>query len=526
MKRVILTLRDITERRRLDDVRARLAAIVESSEDSIISKDRNGIVTSWNRGSEKLFGYTEEEMLGQSIRKLIPADRQNEEDEILARIHNGQTVEHFETERMRKDGTIVHVSLMISPIHDANGDVVGASKITRDITERVRLERQLRQSQKMEAVGLLTGGIAHDFNNLLGVVIGNLDLLERNCQGDEIKLKRIRTAVKAASRGADLTRRLLAFSSKDELRPSSAVLEESIQSMIELASRLLGAEIRVVTHFDTTLPPIHVDSNGLEGALLNLVVNSRDAMPNGGVLTFSTGRQQFDDEHPGVQSGEISPGDFIRISVTDTGTGMTREQLDRAFEPFYTTKGQGKGTGLGLAMVYGFAKQSGGLARIYSEVGRGTTVSLYLPFAKGISKPPVKKSTVRGAPLDSAYKVLVVDDESDLLEIALSYLSELGYHGLKAKDAMSALAIVLDRGDIDVLVTDISMPGGMNGVELAREVKRISPKVKVVYCSGFPAETLADRNRSPVDGPLLHKPYQRSEFAAMILHVLEGSLPA
>lgn len=526
MNQVILTLRDITERRRLDNVRTRLAAIVESSGDSIISKDRNGVVTSWNRGSEKLFGYAEKEMLGQSIRKLIPNDRLNEEEEILARIHNAQTVDHFETERLRKDGTVVHVSLMISPILDASGAVVGASKIARDITDRVKLERQFRQSQKMEAVGQLSGGIAHDFNNLLGVVIGNLDLLERSCQGDETKLKRIRTAIKAAGRGADLTRRLLAFSSKDELRPSSTVLEESIQSMIELASRLLGAEIRVVTHFDKSLPPIQVDSSGLESALLNLVVNSRDAMPNGGVLTFSTARQRFDDDHPGVQSGEIYPGDFIRISVTDTGTGMTREQLDRAFEPFFTTKPQGRGTGLGLAMVYGFAKQSGGLARIYSEVGQGTTVSLYLPFAKGISKSSVKKNLVQGAPADSSYKVLVVDDESDLLEIALCYLKELGYHGLKAKDAISALAIVLDRRDIDILVTDISMPGGMNGVELAAEARRISPDIKVVYCSGFPAESLAERSKSPTDGPLLHKPYQRSEFAAMIRHVLEGSLPA
>jgi len=520
MKQVILSYRDVTEQKRIDEARTRLAAIVESSEDAIISKEKDGRVNSWNASAERLFGYTAVEMVGQSIRRLLPADRQDEEDEIMDRIRAGETVEHFETERIRKDGRVIHVSLTISPIRDVSGALVGVSKIARDITDRIKLERQLRQSQKMEAVGQLTGGIAHGFNNLLGVIIGNLDLLEREVCNDQAKLKRVQTAIKAATRGADLTRRLLMFSSKDELRPSSIVLEESIESMAELAARTLGPEITLVKHFDSSLPAIYVDSNGLESALLNLVINARDAMPDGGVLTIATSLHVIDESHPGVHSGEVVPGNYVCISVTDTGTGMPRGDVDRAFEPFFTTKPKGKGTGLGLAMVYGFAKQSGGLARIDSEPGCGTMVSLYLPFAKGLPRTVATKPVALRTPAKARGTVLVVDEEAELLEIALCYLADLGYDALRAKDAAAALA-VLSRKAIDVLVTDIVMPGGMNGVRLAQEAKLIHPEMKVIYCSGFPAETLAERGHTLVDGALLYKPYQRREFEATIRKVLE-----
>jgi PAS domain S-box-containing protein len=522
INQIIVSYREITERKRVDASHSRLAAIVESSEDGIIGKDLNGIVTSWNRGAERIFGYTPAEMIGQSILRLLPAGREHEEDEILSRIRRGLNVEHIETERKKKDGQIIHVSLAISPIRDASNKIIGASKVARDISERKQLERQLRQSQKMEAIGQLTGGIAHDFNNLLGVIVGNLDLLERAVADNQASTKRVQTAQRAAARGADLTRRLLAFSSKEELNPSIVLLEESIQNTIALADRALGPEIAITTHFDASVPSVFVDAAGLESALLNLAVNARDAMPKGGTLTISTELSNLDASYPPVHTGELKEGRYACISVTDTGEGMSRETLERAFEPFFTTKPRGKGTGLGLAMVYGFVKQSGGTVRLYSEVGIGTTVSLYLPLAGKLPEPVPAIVPVQTA-LKQGGTVLVVDDEADLLEIALAYLQELGYTALQATDGVSALEIAARSGDIDLLVTDVIMPGGMNGVELARKVQQMSPKTKVIFSSGFPADALEERSGKLFGGHLLRKPYQRAEFIAAIRNTMEAT---
>ena len=383
LRRVAVIFTEISERKRMDEARNRLAAIVESSEDAIIGKSDAGIVTSWNDGAERLFGYTAAEMVGCSIHKLLPADRQHEEEEILRRIKQGETVNHFETVRTRKDGALVQVSLTISPIKDSNGKIIGASKIARNITEKKQMERQLQQSQKMEAVGQLTGGIAHDFNNLLAVISGNLELLERLVRENEAARKRVQTAQKAAARGADLTRRLLAFSSNVELKPAPTKLALCIGNAMELA-RAVGPEIQIVTSLDDSVPLVLVDAAGLESALLNLAVNARDAMPKGGTLTIATELITLEENYPPVKTGELKSGRYARVSVSDTGHGMSKETLGHVFEPFFTTKPRGKGTGLGLAMVYGFAKQSGGIVRIYSEPGYGTTVSLYLPLAEDI----------------------------------------------------------------------------------------------------------------------------------------------
>jgi PAS domain S-box-containing protein len=512
---------DITERKQIDITRARMAAIVDSSEDAIIGKDINGIVTDWNAGATKVFGFSAEEMVGNSIVALLPADRLHEEDQILERIGRGETVEHLETVRKRKDGQLIDVSITVSPIKDAAGKVTGASKIARDITERNNLEQQLRQSQKMEAVGQLTGGIAHDFNNLLGVVLGNLDLLERLVVGNEPAIQRVKNAQKAAMRGADLSRRMLAFSSRQPLNPAPTSLGESIQNMIEMAARALGPDIKITTNLDPSVPPVLVDSMSLENALLNLAVNARDAMPQGGSLMISTRLSNLEESYPPVQAEELKPGRYARIAVSDTGHGMSPETLERAFEPFFTTKPRGKGTGLGLAMVYGFARRSGGTVRIYSEPGRGTTVSLYLPLAAGMPVPaPVAAASSPQA--RAVGTVLVVDDEVDLLEIAVAYLEDMGYRALHATDGAHALEVLAREPGIDLLITDVMMPGGMNGVELARKVRELKPDVKIIYSSGFPSEALAERSGTQVDGPLLYKPYQRNEFATAIRRVMDG----
>jgi PAS domain S-box-containing protein len=518
----IITCRDITERKRTDETRARLAAIVESSQDAIIGKDLNGIVTSWNRGAEKVFGYPAEEMIGQPIQLLLPPGHEREEDGILERIRRGETVEQLDTERQRKDGRPIHVSLMISPIRDGSNRVVGASKIARDVTEIKLLERQWRQSQKMEAIGQLTGGIAHDFNNLLAIVIGNLGLMERLIAGNEEAIKRLKPAQKAASRGADLTRRLLALASKEDLNPANTRIEDAIQETVELAGRVLGPEIRIVVNSDPSVPAVFVDGAGLESALLNLAVNARDAMPKGGTLTFSTELIELDDSFPSVRTSELQPGPYVRISVSDTGHGMSKETLERALEPFFTTKGRDKGTGLGLAMVYGFARQSGGTVRLYSELGYGTTVTLYLPPA-GESVPVVSEIQPADLPVHGGGTVLVVDDETELLEIAHAYLTEMGYSALRADNAASALNTLALYKEIDLMITDIIMPAGMNGVELAKKARELNPKLKVIYSSGYPSDALVERSGTRVDGPLLRKPYQRAEFAASIQRALQGA---
>ena len=516
---VILTYREVTERRQTDEARARLAAIVESSQDAIIGKELNGIVTSWNNGAEKIFGYKAEEMIGQSIQRLLPAGHEHEEDGILDRIRHGESLEQLETTRRRRDGTLVQVSLMISPIRDSNGNVVGASKIARDITEKRLLERQLRQSQKMEAIGQLTGGIAHDFNNLLAIVIGNLSLLERLVAGNEDALDRLRPVQKAAARGADLTRRLLALASKEDLNPGSIRLDEAVHETLELAGRALGPEIKILTYFDSSLPAVYVDPSGLESALLNLTVNARDAMPKGGTVTISTQLSSLDESFPPVQAGELKPGAYARISVSDTGHGMSKETLERALEPFFTTKSRNKGTGLGLSMVYGFARQSGGTVRLYSEEGYGTTVSLFLPLAGEFSKE-MYEIPAEHFSADRSVRVLVVDDELELLEIAHAYLMEMGHSALLAHSGASALKTIAQHPDIELMITDIIMPGGMNGVELAEKARQLRPGLKVVYSSGFPADALADRNGTKIDGLMLRKPYQRTEFTVTIQRAL------
>jgi PAS domain S-box-containing protein len=518
----IVTYHDVSDRQTHANTQARLAAIVDSSEDAIIGKDDAGIITSWNAAAERIFGYTAAEVIGQSILRLLPADRQAEEFEFLDRLRRGEVIDHVETIRKTKAGKLIHVSLTISPIRDANGKVVGASKIARDITQRKQLERQLQQSQKMEAIGQLTGGIAHDFNNLLAVIVGNLSLLERMIRDDEPATKRLQTAQKAASRGADLTRRLLAFSSSEELRPAPTKLSHSIRNTIELATRTLGPEIKIITKLDENLPPVFVDPAGLESALLNLAVNARDAMPRGGSLTITTEVVNLEDNYPPVKTGELKPGRYASVSVTDTGVGMSRETMERALEPFFTTKPRGKGTGFGLAMVYGFVKQSGGAIRLYSEIGYGTTVTFYLELAQEPVKTPILVVERRASPV-SGGKVLVVDDEVDLLDIAVAYLEQMGYTALQAIDGASALTLLGRETDIVLVITDVIMPGGMNGVELIQKIRQQLPAIKVIYSSGFPADALAERSGTIVDGLLLHKPYQRAEFDAMVRRALEGN---
>ena len=528
---VTAAIRDITVRKdaeeHLAQMEGRYRGLMEAAPDGMVVVNKDGEIVLLNARAEKQFGYRRDELLGRMVKSIIPvgfaerliADALRTTAEALAQ----QIGTGIELIGRRKDGTNFPIEIMLSPLESTEGILVTAA--IRDISERKQLARQLHQSQKMEAVGQLTGGIAHDFNNLLGVITGNLDLLERLVPDNAAAIKRVQTAQKAAARGADITRRLLVFSSNEELKPSMVMLGDSIHNMIELAGHGLGPNIKITTRIDESVPPIFIDPAGLESALLNLVVNARDAMPKGGSILIASHAQTLDESHPAVLTGDLKPGHYVCIAVTDSGQGMSRQTMERIFEPFFTTKARDKGTGLGLAMVYGFVKQSGGTVRVYSELGHGTTVSFYLPLADKFLHP-VPEEVPKPLNTELGCTVLVVDDEEDLLEIAKAYLAEMEFTSFQALDGASALEILTTHPEIDLLVTDIVMPGGMNGVELVEKARALRPDLKIIYSSGFPAEALAERSMSLVDGPLLHKPYQRNEFTAMIHRVMDSEYAA
>jgi PAS domain S-box-containing protein len=473
-----------------------------------------------NQALSKMLGYVEHELVGHTEAELNIWMAPGQRTEVLNKLRQYGNVQSLETPFKAKSGETRTVNISMETIIVDGIECLLTTAI--DVTETRNLEQQFRQSQKMEALGQLTGGIAHDFNNLLGVIVGNLDLLERQVTSDQVALKRVSAAKRASIRGAELTRRLLAFSRNEQLNPAPLAVGPAISELVELAARTLGPEIRISVQCDTDLPQILVDAAALESALLNLAVNARDAMPRGGSLILNAHLAEVSSNHALAQTGELAPGNYVRIAVSDTGHGMPRETLERAFEPFFTTKPRDKGTGLGLAMVYGFIKQSGGAIRLYSEPGFGTTVSLYLPLA---GEAPAE--TEQAAPVKTAEKLggtaLLVDDEADLLDIADAFLAELGYTVIRAGDGASALAALEQAGVIDLMVTDIIMPGKMNGIELAQKVRALRPGIKVIYTSGFPAEALAERSGKLEGGPLLHKPYQRAEFADMVRKSVNAS---
>jgi PAS domain S-box-containing protein len=514
----VTAFRDVTERMRAEEkarqLEERFTKAFQSSPAALaIATRQEGRLVEANAAFLKMVGYEANELVGRTDGELRIWALEEQHAEAMERLNRNGKLNAFEAQFRTKSGEIRSVNLSIDAIVL---DGVECTLTTgSDVTETRSLERQLHQSLKMEALGQLTGGIAHDFNNLLGVVVGNLDLLERMVAWNEAAVKRVQTALRAAGRGAELTRRLLAFSRKEQLNPAPVPMQDAIREVVELAARTIGPEIKITTHCDTGLPPVFVDAAGLETALLNLALNARDAMPKGGALIIRAQLADLTDGYALVKAGELEPGKFARITVCDSGHGMPREVADRAFEPFFTTKAREKGTGLGLAMVYGFVKQSGGAIRIYSEVGFGTTVSIYLPLAGKQDVVIPEPVNQRGAEMLGG-TALLVDDEADLLDIADAYLADLGYTVIRAGNGAEALEALARAGEIDLMVTDIIMPGNMNGIELAQKVRELRPGIKVIYTSGFPAEALAERSGKLEGGPLLHKPYQRAEFADMV----------
>ncbi|MBL0931483.1 MAG: response regulator, partial [Alphaproteobacteria bacterium] len=413
----------------------------------------------------------------------------------------------------------------IAPIRDRDDAIVGAVVTARDVTQRkadeaklLESQSQLAQAQKMEAVGQLTGGIAHDFNNLLAVIIGNLDLLRAGETEDATEM--LDTAIHAANRGAELTRRLLAFSRRQTLQPRHVDPNALIDNLTTLFKRTLGANIEVDVRLSADVGGVIVDPAQLESALLNLAVNARDAMPGGGRLTVATRRVELDADYASLRA-DVMPGAYEAISVTDTGAGMPPEIAERAFEPFFTTKGIGKGSGLGLSMVYGFAKQSGGHATIYSEPGRGTTVTIYLPRHQVDKRSAAGTTPAEVRARGTGQSILVVDDNSDICKLVATQLRSLGYDVQVAGDGPQALARLAEGPTPAALLTDIMMPGNMDGTAIAAEARKRHPALPVVYMSGY-AEGGESRDRIVADGAaFLQKPFSKAQLADVIAGALD-----
>jgi PAS domain S-box-containing protein len=472
----------------------------------------------WTAAAERVFGYTEEEALGRLPPHIVDQHAADFRTNLARAVADTSAGGSYETQRCRKDGAVIDVSVRWARVND-NGNMLGIMYAVTDITERKKLETQLRQAQKMEAVGTLTGGLAHDFNNHLGVIILNLDVLRERLPADPEAEELASEAMAAAMRGAELIRRLLAFARRQPLQPQRTDINALVAEITKLLKRTLGEEIRITLDLAEGVWPTVIDPAQLESSLANLATNARDAMPHGGELTIATGNRHLDADYAS-EHAEVTPGDYAMLEVSDSGSGMPPHVLAQVFEPFFTTKAPGKGTGLGLSMVYGFIKQSGGHINVYSEVGVGTTVRLYLPRADAGAE---NRETVapHAFARGGGETVLAVEDNPILRRVVVRQLGELGYRVLEAETAGDALKL-LERDTAAVLFTDVVLPGGVNGYELARTALARWPGLKIVLTSGFPENRINADGTLSNDVKLLSKPYRKEDIARVIREALDA----
>jgi PAS domain S-box-containing protein len=503
----------------IGEFRGRLASIIDSSEDAIIGKDLDGTITTWNKGAERIYGYRADEVVGKNVALLTPNDRPDEIPQILEKIRRGVSVEHFESVRVTKDGRRLDVSVSVSPIREAGGRVIGASAIARDITAQKRAEDHLRQAQKMEAIGRLAGGVAHDFNNILGIITACAELLRTRMGTNAESAQYITNLRKAVDRGATLTRQLLAFGRKSVIPTQVLDLNERLHEVSKLLRPLMGEDVEITIVPRTPTAIVEADPGQLDQIVLNLAVNSRDAMPRGGKFILETSTVRLDETF-GERHRPMTPGQYVLLAVSDTGVGMDAVTVSRIFEPFFTTKEIGKGTGLGLASVYGIVQQSRGHIWVYSEPERGTTFKIYLPSAEHKIGVETNVETDEVFPRREGVTVLLVEDDELMRRLTRQLLEEHGYQILEAKDGTAALEIGgAHPGRIDVLLTDVVMRG-LSGPDLVSQLQRSRPGTKAVYMSGYTGELIAGHEMGKQGVPLLEKPFTR----AGLLRILHDAL--
>lgn len=506
---------EVRKTRELRDSQNLMALILDSSQDAIIGKNLDGIVTHWNKGAEEIYGYTAQEMIGRHISTLAPQDKADEISQILTHIRNGERVGYFESVRITKDNRKLNMSISVSPVYDADGDIVGASTIARNVTIQKKTEEQLRQSQKMEAIGRLAGGVAHDFNNLLGIVTACSELLSSRVDADSMEY--IDNIREAAKRGSSLTRQLLTFSRRQTVQKQLLDLNDRIKEVRKLLGPLMGDDVEIVQLPKSDSAIVDADPGQIDQIVLNLAVNARDAMPRGGKLIIETAVFDFDEafatNHPGMSAGR-----YVMLAISDNGIGMDESTRSRIFEPFFTTKESGKGTGLGLATVYGIVKQSGGHIWVYSEVGHGTTFKIYLPSAeRKLVQAQEKRESVL-PPRREGVTVLLVEDDVLMRHLTRKMLEDHGYKVLEAEDGNAALNLASSSdAKIDLTLTDVVMKG-MTGPDLILKLMQSHAGMKYVYMSGYTGELVTNNGKNGLR--LLEKPFTRMALLQMLDTVL------
>ena len=551
--------KEITERKQAEEAKAKLAAIVESSDDAIISKGLNSIITSWNRGAERLFGYAAQEAIGQSITMLIPPDRFDEEPVILGHIRRGERIEHFETIRRCKDGRLVDISLTISPIKDEEGKIIGASKIARDITRRKqmeaalaeakeafsielqqrvkertvdlelanlalrkemeehkKLEKQLWQAQKMEIVGTLAGGVAHDFNNILNIIKGYTELIRESSPVDVNTAESLQVIEETIERGAYGVRQLLTLARKTEARLALTHPNDLLSDLFKLLKQTFPKTIDIALELDPKLPSIWIDSNQIRQALLNLCINARDSMPGGGKLILKTGVV----ENGQIKDAAATAESYVSIDVKDNGIGMDAAIRNRIFEPFFTTKGMSEGTGLGLAIVYSIVKNHKGAIDVASEAGQGTTFRLYFPIAPYEAMPivdelPETKSSAQ-KPTNGRGNILVVEDEENMVYLLRKALLRKQCGVFVALDGEQAMDLYHRyKQDISVVLLDIGLPK-LSGWDIIVRMKEENPNIKVFVTSGYLEPDLKSKMERAGVQRFIEKPYSPDDVVQML----------
>jgi PAS domain S-box-containing protein len=520
--------RDTSEQKRLElaerAAKEMLTAVIDASPVAILCLAPDRTVTVWSRAAEQIFGYKAEEVLGKPY-ALVPSgeDTQSEYDNLFTRALAGETLRDIRVKRRRKDGTVIDISFDAAAMHGPNG-VKAIAYALSDITESNRIEQQLRQAQKMDAIGQLTGGVAHDFNNMLTVITGTIDILG-DAVADKPELAAVAKLIsEAADRGAELTGQLLAFARKQPLQPRQTNINEVAAEAAKLLRPTLGEHIEVEWKLDDNAWQALVDPAQLVTGILNLAVNARDAMERGGKLTFETANVYLDEEYASHHS-EVTAGPYVMFAVSDTGPGIPAALREKIFEPFFTTKEVGKGTGLGLSMVYGFVKQSGGHIKLYTEEGQGTSFKIYLPRADkqaGETGDAMAATQMEGG----VETILVVEDDPTVLKSVTTQLKSLGYKTITAVNAAEALAVIDSGAAFDLLFTDLVMPGPMNGRQLAEEASKRRASLKVLFTSGYTEDAVIHHGRLARGVLLLAKPYRKADLARMIRQALaaDGTL--